>query len=173
MTRPIVTAQVPNASAGEASGEGEGERFRFVIPARLKYRDASRAFITFVCDQLAKEKALPEDVTHRVISAFVEAFNNAVIHAYKGTTPGPIEVEMMVLRDRLRVTVSDKGHVFVPDNVPEPDLDALPEGGMGLFIIRNFMDRVSYARVGDLNVLTMEKMLQHASQGREGNKDNA
>jgi serine/threonine-protein kinase RsbW len=153
MTRPIVTAPAPTALGEEA------ERFRFVVPARLKYRDASRAFLAFVCDQLAREKALPEDVAHRVISAFVEAFNNAVIHAYKDTTPGSVEVEMIVMRDRLRVVVSDRGHPFVPESVPEPDLDALPEGGLGLFIIRNFMDHVNYARVGDQNVLTMEKML--------------
>jgi serine/threonine-protein kinase RsbW len=157
MARPIVTAPIPNATADAT----DGEQFRFVVPARLKYRDASRAFLAFVCDQLSKEKALPEDIAHRVISAFVEAFNNAVIHAYKGTTPGPVEVEMTVFRDRLRVTVSDRGHVFVPESVPEPDLDALPEGGLGLYIIRNFMDHVSYARVGDQNVLTMEKMLNH------------
>lgn len=160
MTRPKATAERPEASeASEASGPGE-ERFRFVVPARLKYRDASRAFLAFVCDQLTCEKALPEDVGHRVISAFVEAFNNAVIHAYKGQPPGPVEVEMVVTGDRLRVTVSDHGHGFAPETVPEPDLDALPEGGLGLFIIRNFMDTVSYTRVGEINVLTMEKLLR-------------
>jgi serine/threonine-protein kinase RsbW len=136
------------------------ESFRFVVPARLEYRDAARAFLAYVCEQLSKKSELPEDVGHRVISAFVEAFNNAVIHAYKGVAPGPVEVEMNVSRDRLRVIVCDQGQSFTPDLIPEPDLDALPEGGLGLFIIRNFMDHVEYERVGDRNVLTMEKMLQ-------------
>ena len=137
------------------------ECFRFVVPARLEYRDAARAFLAYVCDQLAKSNALPEDIGHRVISAFVEAFNNAVIHAYKGISPGPVEVEMSVSRDRLRVVVRDEGNRFTPEQVPDPDLDALPEGGLGLFIIRNFMDHVEYERVGDRNVLTMEKMLSN------------
>jgi anti-sigma regulatory factor (Ser/Thr protein kinase) len=158
MTRPHVQATDPQAPP-------EPERFRFVVPARLKYRDAARAFLAFVCDQLAKQHSLPDDVGHRVISAFVEAFNNAVIHAYKGRPPGPVEVELVVLGDRLRVTVSDRGQAFTPENVPEPDLDALPEGGLGLFIIRNFMDHVSYAREGGLNVLTMEKMISSPNPG--------
>jgi anti-sigma regulatory factor (Ser/Thr protein kinase) len=137
----------------------EGETFRFVLPGRLEYRDAARAFLAYVCDQLAKKNTLPEDVGHRVISAFVEAFNNAVIHAYKGLPAGPVEVEMQVDLDKLRVTVIDQGKTFAPDKVPEPDLDALPEGGLGLFIIRNFMDHVGYERVGDRNILTMEKLL--------------
>ncbi|MCK6550916.1 ATP-binding protein [Myxococcota bacterium] len=140
-------------------GRLRDERFRFVLPGRLEYRDAARAFLAYVCEQLAKNQALPEDVGHRVISAFVEAFNNAVIHAYKGVPPGPVEVEMNVTPDRLRVTIADEGVTFVPSNVPEPDLDALPEGGLGLFIIRNFMDHVGYERIGGRNVLTMEKLL--------------
>ena len=145
--------------AREADGPPEGESFRFVLPGRLEYRDAARAFLAHVCDQLCQTKTLPEDAAHRVISAFVEAFNNAVIHAYKGIPAGPVEIELRVLKDRLRVTVSDQGKSFAPDKVPEPDLDALPEGGLGLFIIRNFMDSVRYERIGSRNVLTMEKML--------------
>lgn len=135
------------------------ELFRFVLPGRLEYRDAARAFLAYVCDQLSKEDKLPPDVGHRVISSFVEAFNNAVIHAYKDLEPGTVAVDMEVFEKLLRVKISDHGRTFVPDQVPEPDLDALPEGGLGLFIIRNFMDNVHYERVGDANVLTMEKRL--------------
>ena len=57
------------------------QRFLFVVPGCLEYRDAARAFLAYVCDQLARKKAFPSDTSHRVISAFVEAFNNAAIHA--------------------------------------------------------------------------------------------
>src|SRR5688572_9540492 len=97
------------------AAQTEGETFRFVLPGRLEYRDAARAFLAYVCDQLAKTNTLPEDVGHRVISAFVEAFNNAVIHAYKGLPAGPVEVEMRVAKDHLRVTISDQGKTFVPE----------------------------------------------------------
>ena len=47
--------------------------------------------------------------------------------------------------------------------MPPPTLDggvdSLPEGGMGLFIMRSFMDRVEFARDQHKNVLTMEKDL--------------
>jgi serine/threonine-protein kinase RsbW len=146
-------------------GVEEPECFRFVLPGRLEYRDAARAFLAYVCDQLTKQDKLPADVGHRVISSFVEAFNNAVIHAYKDLDPGAVEVDMEVFQDLLRVKISDRGRSFVPDRVPEPDLDALPEGGLGLFIIRNFMDRVQYERIGEINVLTMEKRLEPQGDG--------
>lgn len=142
----------------------EVEQFRFVVPGRLEYRDAARAFLAYVCERLAGRGRLPADLGHRVISAFVEAFNNAVIHAYDGEATGSVEVEMEVHPSHLSVRILDAGRTFVPEQVPEPDLDALPEGGLGLFIIRNFMDRVDYRRQGDKNVLTMEKDLQTSTE---------
>lgn len=135
------------------------ETFRFVVPGRLEYRDAARAFLAYVCGRLSASGRLPTDFAHRIISAFVEAFNNAVIHAYEGTAPGPVQVDLEVRQRVLSVQVSDQGRSFVPHEVPEPDLESLPEGGLGLFIIRSFMDRVHYARKDRRNVLTMEKDL--------------
>lgn len=153
----------PGAEPGDAV-----ERFRFVLPGRLEYRDAARAFLAYVCDRLSTQGSLPADVGHRVISAFVEAFNNSVIHAYRDREPGPVEVTLEVAADRLLVRVIDEGRAFVPDEVPEPDLDALPEGGLGLFIIRSFMDDVHYDRVDDRNVLTMGKSIEDDGDGATG-----
>jgi serine/threonine-protein kinase RsbW len=150
-----------SASASQPKGEPEVELFRFVMPSRLEYRDAARAFLAYICGQLVRRNAFPEDVGHRVISAFIEAFNNAVIHAYKGIKPGSVEVELEVSHKKLSLRIIDEGHTFKPEAVPEPDLDALPEGGMGLYIMRSFMDSVEYQRVQNRNVLTMEKALSY------------
>jgi len=150
-------------SEESAEGAAEPELFRFRVPARLEYREAARTFITYVCDQLARNERLSEELGHRVISAFIEAFNNAVIHAYRGRQTGPIEVELAVGQEKLSLRVIDEGHGFSPDDVPPPplegDVDSLPEGGMGLFIMRSFMDRVDFQQEKGQNVLIMEKIL--------------
>lgn len=163
---PVATHKA--AAGGEAvaacDAGSAGEVFRFVIPARLEYRDAARAFLAFVCAQLAVDRRLPEDAGHRVISAFVEAFNNAALHAYAGRAPGPIEVELTVSHGRLSLQICDRGQSFIPDAIPDPDLDSLPEGGLGLFIIRGFMDRVDYHSQNGCNCLVMEKQLGQTLQ---------
>jgi len=153
--------------------DGERSRFRFELPGRLEYRDAARAFLAHVCDHLAQRGQLPPDAGHRVISAFVEAFNNCVIHAYADMAPGPVEVELEVGEDALSVRVVDHGQAFSPDEVPKPNLAALPEGGLGLFIIRNFMDQVSYAREDGANVLTMIKRFEGGPTDPEQSPDHA
>jgi len=61
--------------------------------------------------------------------------------------------------DRVVVEVEDWGVAFDPTAAPEPDfdldLDARPLGGLGIHMIREIMDEVSYRREGDRNILTM------------------
>lgn len=95
----------------------------------------------------------------QVVSAFGEAFNNVALHSY-AKDGGDVEIEIETLHDRLTIRVMDFGKSFDPDTVPIPELDALPESGLGLYIIRSFMDHVSYS-VGRPNVLCMTKFLVH------------
>ena len=93
-----------------------------------------------------------------VVSAFSEAFNNACIHAYRGIPPGSVTIEVAPEPERIAIRLIDHGHVFDPATVPEPDLASLPESGMGIFIIRSFMDEVRY-EPGPPNVLSLAKAL--------------
>ena len=148
-----------------SNGQGPLERFQFALPGRLEYRDAARAFLAFICERVAERHGLPGDLGHQVVSAFVEAFNNAVVHAYRNQEPGPVRVDLTVGASHLELAIGDEGASFSPERVPVPDLEALPEGGLGLFIIRNFMDDVSYAREGGRNVLTMRKSWARPHRG--------
>lgn len=149
------------AANPSVDGASEPEVFRFVLPGRLEYRDAAKAFLTYICDQLIRDRDTEPDLGHRVISAFVEAFNNAVLHGQRRPgEPTPVEVELVVHQGELTISVADRGVGFEPERVPDPDLESLPEGGMGLFIMRSFMDEVRYHRNSDgKNVLTMHKRL--------------
>jgi serine/threonine-protein kinase RsbW len=61
------------------------------------------------------------------------------------------------------MTVEDDGPQFDPLLLPPPDLTAsLAErrvGGLGVFLVRQMMDAVSYQRVGRRNRLSMTKTL--------------
>ena len=95
-----------------AVGAQGAELFHFRVPGRLEYRDAARTFITHVCEQLVVRHHLPPELPHRVISAFNEACNNAVIHAYRDRQAGPIEVELTVTTETLRLRIPSPQDVF-------------------------------------------------------------
>jgi serine/threonine-protein kinase RsbW len=94
-----------------------------------------------------------------VISAVGEAFNNIAVHGYRDEPPGPVEIDVAVdRRGRLAVEMRDYGRSFDFRNTRLPDLDAMPESGMGVFIMNGVMDEVVY-RPGRPNVLKLVKRL--------------
>ncbi|MCS6808394.1 MAG: ATP-binding protein [Bacteroidota bacterium] len=98
--------------------------------------------------------------------AVVEACNNIVEHAY-AEHAGSIEMDILVLEDKIVVTLQDTGLSMPASSLCEPpldqiehmNLDALPEGGFGLFLIRSIMDNHEYTSANGINTLTLTKYL--------------
>ena len=135
---------------------------RLQVPGSLDYRDLAIRVVASACKLVSRRNASNDegkaDFDNQVLSAFGEAFNNAAIHSYRGRPLGTIDLEIEVEASAITLRISDHGHSFDPTQIKEPDLDSLPESGLGLFIIRSFMDTVRY-HAGAPNVLSMTKHL--------------
>ncbi len=142
------------------------------VPGALKYRDVAVRVVGAACKLLGPQAAdrasspdLGEEFASQVVSAFGEAFNNLALHGYKGMPDGRIEIEVSstVAEDGggvLSIRLRDTGRVFDPREHLVPP-DAEPERGMGLFIIRSFIDEVDYEK-GPPNVMILKKRFQRA-----------
>ena len=139
------------------------------MPATLRYRDVAVRSITAACQLigLADEERLAGDATaldlrrgfdSEFISAFSEIFNNIAIHAYERKSEGNVELEICPERDHLTLLIRDSGKSFDIDAVPTPELESLPEGGMGIHIARACLDDLSYT-AGPPNVWRLTKYL--------------
>jgi serine/threonine-protein kinase RsbW len=126
------------------------------VPGTLQYRDLAVRAVGAACKLVGSNPEHPE-FDREVLSAFGEAFNNAALHSYEAES-GDVEILVEVASDRITIEIRDNGASFDPALVPKPDLDALPESGLGLYIIRSFMDEVEY-RPGSPNILSMTKRL--------------
>jgi serine/threonine-protein kinase RsbW len=134
---------------------------RLSVPGTLEYRDVAMRVVS-AASKLVLPARRSTKFDAEVVSAFGEAFNNIAIHGYLDE-PGEVEVEIELEADGIRLRITDRGRSFDPLEVPDPELDDLPERGMGLFIIRNFVDRMVYTP-GDPNVLELEKRCTAADQ---------
>lgn len=95
----------------------------------------------------------------------VEAVNNTIKHAYKGEAGHDVEVLVALYLNRITFQVCDCGKTIKPGKMPKlefdpNDLENLPEGGMGLFIIHEVMDEVAYETSKGKNILTMTKIFE-------------
>ena len=108
--------------------------------------------------------ALPAAAAFPFELALDEVFMNVVMH---GTTPdgSPREVSVLLRHAGSAVTMvmEDDGPAFDPLTLDAPDIDAPIEerelGGLGVFLVRELMDELSYAYTGTDNQLTMRKVV--------------
>lgn len=98
-----------------------------------------------------------------MITAFGEAFNNVVAHGYPDRSDGMLAVEADITEDAITLRLSDSGLAVDFGSVPQPDLDSLPESGMGIFLIHAMVDEVTYEG-GCPNVLSLTKRMPPAHQ---------
>lgn len=91
---------------------------------------------------------------------FSEAFANIHDHAYRDQEPGPLTLVFRVNAERLEIRFEDRGAVFDPDKVRQPNLREPGERGLGVWLIRELVDEVTYGSEGDgRNILTIVKYL--------------
>ena len=114
---------------------------------------------------------LGEGMAYRASLALEEVVCNIISYAYSDAAEHLIEIAMAVHGDELVLQVSDDGRPFNPLDVVPPDLDVpieeRPVGGLGIHLVRQFMDEVAYERVAGHNVLRMRAVLE-ADQGPGG-----
>jgi serine/threonine-protein kinase RsbW len=89
-------------------------------------------------------QALPLEDCSAFLVAVGEICNNVIKHAYAGEAGRPIAIVLSVFPDRFVVNVDDEGTPYDPRDYTPPDLDAVPESGMGLFLVRGSVDEVAF-----------------------------
>jgi serine/threonine-protein kinase RsbW len=78
-----------------------------------------------------------------ILTAVGELCTNSIKHAYDGRGGQPIQLRVTAFDDRIVVEVEDFGRPFDAARYVAPDLDALPEPGVGLFLARELVDSLS------------------------------
>ncbi len=126
------------------------------VAFRLNAKLAHRELAIDLVSTLVKHVTADPDFRHAITTAFGEAFNNVVIHGYKGRSDGILDVEADLGSDHMTLRLMDTGASADLSTVAEPDLDALPEGGLGVWMMRSLVDELVYC-TGTPNVLSLTK----------------
>ncbi|MBI3891361.1 MAG: ATP-binding protein [Candidatus Wallbacteria bacterium] len=105
-----------------------------------------------------REAGIPEQQTSTPIPlCLTEALVNAVAHGNREVVSRRARMQARLTADRFWCTVADEGEGFDPSRIPLPTDEAnlLRDHGRGLFLIRHFMDEVTFNARG--NTITMSK----------------
>ena len=112
-----------------------------------------------ICDELQ----LDTHVAMKIQVAIEEMVTNVIFYAYPEGTCADITLSAESDDKELIFVLSDTGKPFDPTAKEDADIEKNPmdreQGGMGILIVKNIMNEVSYQRLGDTNQLTMKKKL--------------
>jgi serine/threonine-protein kinase RsbW len=118
---------------------------------RSRQFDARRQNLPVIRDFVEQNAALlgaDLDVIFKIAAAVDEAATNIIVHAY-GDRGGPLLIELERDGDAVRVHLRDSAPAFDPRTIPVPDLtlplEERPLGGMGFYLIRQYVDKIEYA----------------------------
>lgn len=95
--------------------------------------------------------------------AIEEIVTNCIHHGYDDAGEHTIVITLSVADHTLTMTVVDDGHEFDPLRKDSPDLtlavEDRPIGGLGIYLLRNLTDGMTYERRDGMNRLTLTKRL--------------
>lgn len=113
----------------------------------------------FIVNNL-RESQIDRKIIAQISVAIDELYSNIAQYAY-GDQIGKVTVLVEVSNGSIAITFADSGKQFNPLDVDNPDItldaDERGIGGLGIFIVRQTMDDITYAYENGMNVLKITK----------------
>lgn len=92
---------------------------------------------------LLERAGFDDKATGEVLLAVQEALTNVIRHSYSDKK-GAIKIDYQEDPEKVKISILDFGKKFDITQVPDPELPREVPGGLGIYLIKNVMDSVSY-----------------------------
>lgn len=119
------------------------------------------SFVDNVCSRLNIDGSMVMQMN----LALEEAVVNVMNYAYPKGTKGDVDIRALCDGAQMKFVLIDSGTPFDPTKHQTPDVqlsaDERAIGGLGIFLVTQIMDNVSYERRNEKNILTLCKNLKH------------
>ncbi len=128
---------------------------------KLKNRMEELERVNQFVEEIGEELGLDMELQMNLNLVIEEMVVNVISYAYPENKVADIELVAESDGKELTFVLSDQGKEFDPTLREAADMDVNPAerdlGGMGIFIVKNIMNKVTYQRLEGKNLLTMKK----------------
>ena len=132
-----------------------------ILPARIEQWETVREFIETYLEQIE----CSAKVSYEILVSAEELFTNIASYAYENED-GMAEVSCGVNEENgveFRFSFKDWGTPYDPFSRPDPDFEIPFEerriGGLGVYMVKKFMDHVEYRYENGCNIVMIGKKL--------------
>ena len=131
---------------------------------RIKNQISELEKVAQFVEEIGEELGLSMELQMNLNLVMEEMVTNVIFYAYPEGVIADIELLAKSDGKELTFVLSDQGKEFDPTAKEDTDLDVNPAdrdlGGMGIFIVKNIMNKVTYQRLEGKNLLTMTKGIE-------------
>ena len=131
---------------------------------RIKNQISELEKVAQFVEEIGEELGLNMELQMNLNLVMEEMVTNVIFYAYPEGVIADIELLAKSDGKELTFVLSDQGKEFDPTAKEDTDLDVNPAdrdlGGMGIFIVKNIMNKVTYQRLEGKNLLTMTKGIE-------------
>ncbi len=110
-------------------------------------------------EDFLRSRRVPDRTVYCVNLILEEVVTNVIKYAFKDEGAHEIQLMLSLQESEITVRCEDDGCAFDPLSLPSPQLnDSImdcSEGGLGIYLVRQTADSVSYLRENGKNVLTI------------------
>ena len=128
---------------------------------RIKNQVGELERVSRFVEEIGKELGLDMESQMNLNLVMEEVVSNVIFYAYPKQSDAIIELMAESDGKELTLVLSDQGKAFDPTLMEAANMDINPAerelGGMGIFIVKNIMNQVTYQRLEGRNLLTMKK----------------
>lgn|GEM_PF-1124437 len=139
---------------------------KIVVPATADSLPRIREFIT----KVGKRYRLSKHEINALKISIDEACTNIIKHGYQDNS-GNIKLRVSIGVDQMIVELIDQGKSFDPNLVCEANVQDYvssgKKGGLGIFIMRKFLDAIDYEVTSIGNILRLTKQRQQVARNRD------
>lgn len=157
-----ITMLYLTAAGDDSRNEKEPETLSLSVPAKMEYMEP---LLDKVRKYLAARKC-PAEVMMKLEIALEELFTNIADYAYH-QDGGEIGLDCSMEKGSgfLKLQVKDHGISFNPLEKKEPDFfipfEERPVGGLGIYMVKQFVDEIEYEYKDGCNLLTLKKNIHY------------
>jgi len=128
---------------------------------KLKNQVGELARVNQFVEEIGEELGLDMELQMNLNLVMEEMVSNVIFYAYPEGKTADIELVAETKGKELTFVITDSGKEFDPTlkEDADPDIDPAEReiGGMGIYIVKNIMNEVTYQRLEGKNLLTMKK----------------
>jgi serine/threonine-protein kinase RsbW len=128
---------------------------------RIKNQVEELEHVARFIEEIGEELGLDMELQMNLNLVMEEMVSNVIFYAYPKQADATIELTAESDGKELTFVLSDQGRAFDPTMKKDANMDINPAerdlGGMGIFIVKNIMNEVTYQRLEGKNLLTMKK----------------